>query len=235
MLSEYKNLVYGISEKKDGTMKFLNNMDDAAVKLNREKFFAKQNIKLDQIISAGLVYKNRVKIVDKNDAGKFISGFDALITNEDNLYLTITVADCLPIYIYDFKKKIIGIAHAGWQGVQQNIIKNAINLMKENFNSNSSDIFVYIGMHLQKCHFEVKDDLLLKFKKYKNAIIKKNNKIFIDLSLIVKTQLLEQGILEKNISVSDECTFCLKDRYFSYRRDKPKNIKAMIAYIGINN
>ena len=231
--TEYKNLVYGISEKKDGTMKFLNNTGGSAVKLNRKKFFAKRSIKLNQIISAGLVHKNRVKIVGKNDAGKFISGFDGLITNENNLYLTITVADCLPIYIYDFKKKIIGIVHAGWQGVRQNIIKSAVVSMKENFNSNPSDIFIHIGVHLQKCHFEIKNDVLKKFKQHKNAIIKKDGKIFIDLSLIVKIQLLEQKILKKNISISDECVACLKNRYFSYRRDKPKNIKAMIAHIGI--
>lgn len=234
MFSKDKNLVYGISEKQDGTMKFLNDKNNDKIKLNREKFFAKQNIKLNQIVSAGLVHKNRVKIVSKNNAGKFIKSFDGLITDENNLYLTITVADCLPIYTYDFKEKIIGIAHAGWQGVKQNIAKNVIDSMKENFNSNPSNIFIYIGPHLQKCHFEVKDNLLLKFNRYKNAIIKKGDKVFIDLSLIVKTQLLEQKILEKNISISGDCTFCLKDKYFSYRRDKPKNIQAMIAYIGMN-
>ncbi|MHB8904461.1 MAG: laccase domain-containing protein, partial [Patescibacteria group bacterium] len=54
-----------------------------------------------------------------------------------------------------------------------------------------------------------------------------------NLSRAVKDQLIKLGVQGDNISISPECTYCLTDKYFSFRRDNPKEIEAMIAYIGL--
>src|SRR3989344_4572376 len=95
-LQDFKNLIWGISEKEEGKMK----LDTEIAFENRKKFFNKIGIDFDKTISAGLVHGNGVEIVDENSE-KIIKGVDGLITNNKNLFLTIATADCLPIYFYD--------------------------------------------------------------------------------------------------------------------------------------
>jgi copper oxidase (laccase) domain-containing protein len=95
------------------------------------------------------------------------------------------------------------------------------------------DLIVGIGPGIQLCHFEIQTDILENFSNYQESIVNRNNHIFVDLPKIIMRQLDEAGVPEKNIESSGVCTFCQKDQYFSYRRDKPKEVEAMIAYIGI--
>lgn len=233
MLLKYKNLVWGTSEKDDGSMKFLGHKTNSRITDNRINFFKKRNIDYKNVVSAVSTYSNKVKIVNKKDSGKIIKGYDALITNEKDLFLTITVADCLPIYYYTLKLDIIGLAHAGWQEIKLGIASQTVKKLKEKFNIKPDEIKVYIGPHIKSCHFEVKDDVLKKFKDYPESKLVKAGKKYIDLSAVVKDQLMEMGVAGKNIEISHECTYCLPDKYFSNRREKLKDIQAMIAYIGM--
>ena len=139
----------------------------------------------------------------------------------------------MPIYFFDFKKEIIGIAHAGWRGIIKNIPGKIAQTIISYYQSDFRNIIVYIGPHIQKCHYEIKGEAIEKFKKYSKYFVIKNKKIYVDLSKIVKSQLLDENILNNNIEISRECTYCLKNKYFSYRRDRPQNIEAMVAYIGL--
>ncbi|MBN2854587.1 peptidoglycan editing factor PgeF [Patescibacteria group bacterium] len=217
------NLDLGISDKKDGPMK--SSLD------NRLLFFKNKNLDHKIIVSAGLVHKNRVVVVDGIDKSKSIPDCDALITNQNKYLLTITIADCLPIYFYDKSKKIIALAHAGWRGVVSNIAWEVINVFISHYNSKPNDIEVFIGPHIKDCHFEVKDDVASQFKTSDSIII--NQKIYINLAKIVREQLFELGLRDDNIKITEECTYCLSDKYFSYRRDKPEELETMIAYIGL--
>lgn len=58
--------------------------------------------------------------------------------------------------------------------------------------------------------------------------------MFLDLAKAVTIQLMKSGISEQHIEVSGECTFALKDKYYSYRRDKPENLETMIAFMGMH-
>jgi len=218
-----QNLYIGISDKKDGPMKSSSE--------NRLLFFKKQNLDNKIIVSAGLVHKNRVVIVDNINESQSILDCDALITNRSKYLLTITVADCLPIYFYDKNKKVVALAHAGWRGVVSKIAAEVINVFTGYYNSNPNDIEVFIGPHIKDCHFEVKDDVSSQFKASDYEI--RDEKIYINLSNVVKDQLLQLNINNDNISISNECTYCLKDKYFSYRRDNPAELETMIAYIGL--
>jgi len=222
------NIIVGFSEKKDGPMKL-------SVK-NRENFLNKLGINKELTARAGLVHKNQVVIISKKEAGKLIEKTDGLITKEKNIFLTITMADCLPIFIYDPKKEIIGLVHGGWRSLARNILKEAINKITNNFKSNPAHILIGIGPGISQCHFEIKNDLVRKWCDRTifapGVILKKNDKKYLDLKELAKLQLIKSGIKEKNIEISPECTFCLKTKYFSYRRDKPEKVQTMLAIIG---
>ena len=151
------NLILAFSEKSDGPMK--------GSLQNRERFFNKLGIDKNLIIRADLVHGNKVKLVSYKNAGKPIEKTDGLLTKDKNLFLTITTADCLPIFIYDPEKETIGLIHGGWKSLANNILAKAVKGL-------SSNTLVGIGPGISQCHFEVKQDLLKAFKPYLKEILK---------------------------------------------------------------
>ena len=156
---------------------------------------------------------------------------DGLITNKENKVLSLTFADCTPIYLFDKTKKVIGNIHSGWEGTVKNIVKKAIQFMKQKYNSKPEDIICAIGPTIRNCHFEVQKDVrdifYNEFKYMKNIdnIIKYNEKTktyFIDTVAINMNLLKQEGIPEKNIIDSKICTFCNSNIIHSYRKEGKK-------------
>lgn len=226
-LKNKKNILALMSEREDGSMKLFR---DNRNKRNRDNFFRKIKVDRKNVISAEIVHGSKVGIVTKKSP-KIIKGADALVTKE-NLFLTVTIADCIPVYFCDEKNKIIGLAHAGWRGIVSGIIKNTLDKFLK-IGGDVTKIKIILGPGIKKCHFEIKDDILINFNNYREFIFQRNGKIKIDLFEIIQKQLLDLGVKNRNIFISKECTFENKRRYFSYRRDKPMQIEAMMAIIGM--
>lgn len=228
---DFKNIKWGISEKKDGAMNIRLPLGDNICLNNRRIFFDKLGIDIENVVATNLVHGVNIYITKEDDRGKIILETDGLVTNKKNVFLTVTASDCLPIYFFDPVLNVIGLAHAGWRGVVKNIVIELINKLKNEFNSDPKNICVYVGPHLQLCHFEIKNDIISQFdEKY---ISYDKNKITVNLSAIVRNQLVASGILLDNISISSNCTYCNADKYFSYRRDKSEQVQSMVAYIGL--
>ena len=188
------------------------------------------NLDSKNIIRPYQTHTNSVKEV-KEETGIFNENFidiDGLITSFRDRVLSLTFADCTPIYLFDKNKKIVGNIHSGWQGTVKKISKESIQYMKEKFGSNPKDIICVIGPTIRKCHFEVKQDVrdifYNEFKYMQNIddIIVYNKEIesyFIDTVTINKNLLQEEGILEENIIDSKVCTFCDSNIIHSYRKE----------------
>lgn len=234
IFKRYKNLIISLSTKKNGSMRFLDELgEDKEILKNRKKFLNKLGVEINKTVSAGLVHGNNIKIVSKKDWGQRIIGADGLLTSDKNLFLSITVADCLPIFLYDPENQVIGLIHGGWRSLAKNILALTIKKLTDNFDSLPQNILVGIGPGLGICHFEVKDDVLDKFKSFSSeTFIKKGEKTFLDLKKVAEVQLFNLGLKKENIEINPECTYCLPVKYFSYRREKPKKVKTMMAIIG---
>lgn len=205
---------------------------------NRKNFLDKLGLDASRTVSAGAVHENKVSVVDEENIGQTIENTDGLITSASNVILTVTAADCLPIYFFGENKytdkrknkKIIGLAHAGWRGVAKNIVREMFKKMQAEFGMNPIDVSVKIGPHIKSCHFEIKKDVEDQFAEYKNCITREGDTVRLDLAAVVTRQLKAEGVCSEKISVSNECTYCLDKKYFSFRRDKPEKLEVMLAY-----
>lgn len=217
-----------VSEKKDGSMKF-SGKEDKIIKKNRDDFLLKINVNPKEVVSAGLVHGNKVAWVGSALKGKTVPAADGLITKESNLFLCLTIADCLPVFLFNRKKGVVALIHAGWRGIAGHILERAVREMR----SFSADgISARIGPGICSKHFEIKKDVLEKLSDYPESVIRKENKLFFDLKRAAKKDLMGAGLAESDVEIDKECTFCLKDKYFSYRRDGGE-IKAMMALAGL--
>ncbi len=95
-------------------------LDSEAVQ-NRKTFFQNLGMSIEHMVSAVLTHGTQIVTVTEEDRGRIILATDGLTTNQADVILTVTVADCVPIYFFDPKNKAIGLAHAGWRGTLQNI------------------------------------------------------------------------------------------------------------------
>jgi copper oxidase (laccase) domain-containing protein len=122
----FENIKWGLSEKADGAMNIRLPILDEECLRNRKVYFNKVGIDINNIVSTSLIHETNIVVVDEKDKGQIILNADGLITYKQNIFLTVTVGDCVPIYFFDEKNNIIGLAHAGWRGVVKNISKALI-------------------------------------------------------------------------------------------------------------
>ena len=145
---------------------------------------------------------------------------DAVITKETGILVGVRVADCVPVLLYEKTKGIIGAIHAGWRGTAEAILKKTIKAVVDIFACSEENIFIAIGPAIRWCCYHVDFDVM-------NAVslatgegdylINKGGKCCLDLSQANKYQALSMRIPEENIWLSDECTFCNPDKFYSYR------------------
>ena len=221
LLNNFTNLTQGFTSRDNGNLAFHVNDNIINVEKNHELLANKLKYTKKTLIHMKQIHSDTVHIIDKNDNFNSPTECDALITNRKNTPLMVMVADCSPILFYDKKTKIIAVAHAGRQGAFKNIVKNVIETMAKQFNSNAKDILVSIGASIDKCCYQVGDEIYNETKKLnlKYSIQKRDKSYYLDIRSILKNQLLACGIKNNHIEISSECTCCLKEKYYSYRAE----------------
>ena len=234
MLNHLSFLCVGISDRARGPMKLLGDvaLDEQALR-HRADFFVTQGIDPATVVTAGLVHGTRIVSVDLEDQGEFIPATDGLITNTPGVVLSVTVADCAPLFVVDPVHRAIGLAHAGWRGTADKIFTALLNTMMTEFATDLSEVFVEIGPFLQGHHFEIQEDVAAQFKDIPGAVRVERGIRRLDLGAAFRFEAERLRVPVSQFVASDECTFCHPERYFSYRRDRPVQIEAMVAYLGI--
>jgi YfiH family protein len=135
-----------------------------------------------------------------------------------------TFADCVPIFFADVTKRVVGIGHAGWKGTKLKIGKKIVQTMADAFGSRADEIIAAIGPSIGKCCYEVDNVVAGQFDKdFKNTSTfifpKGKSKYKLDLWEANRIVLNEAGVLNKNIIISNLCTGCNLDLFYSHRRE----------------
>lgn len=206
---------YTFTDENDGNLAFHVEDNEINVIKNRKNLALKLGYNYEDLVYMNQIHSANIIVVDENSP-KLVDNCDSIITRSKNLPLMVMVADCIPILMFDDKKGIIAAIHAGRNSTFLEISKKTAEVFIEKFSSNPEDINVVFGASIQKCCYEVSEDLS---KIVENSFGKKfveNN--YIDLQGINKKQLNDLGI--KNIEISNICTKCGDKPYFSYRKDK---------------
>lgn len=146
---------------------------------------------------------------------------DAQISSEPLIALTVYTADCLPVLIYDQSQRKVAAIHAGWKGIESQIIVHTLNKMSFN---NPADIFVWIGPHIHQNSFEVGSDVASRLESIAGTTsVSKihplnKDKRFVSLEQIARIQLQSANVLPENTWIHSTDTLTHQE-YFSYRRD----------------
>ncbi|GAB3020610.1 peptidoglycan editing factor PgeF [Spirosoma pulveris] len=208
----------------------INTADEAAnVDENRRRFFSAIGADSFQFASSHQVHGTAV--LQATEPGRF-DGYDALITNRPNLLIGVTVADCVPILIFDQSHRAVAAIHAGWRGTVGGIVTKTVQAMQTQFGTQPKECYCYIGTCIDECAFEVGPEVAEQF----STAFRRDNittgKSYIDLKAANARLLTDMGIPEHQISISPFSTVLNNDQYFSYRAENGETGR-MLAIIGI--
>lgn len=157
-------------------------------------------------------------IVDQ-EAGTVLTG-DALWTQCRHTVLCLRTADCLPVVLADNNSHIVGIAHAGWRGLQAGVLPALYQAMFSVYPATQWQ--AWVGPAISQAAFEVGQDVVDAFTKGNPSLSKffkfgkTSGKYYADLPAIAQTQLQALGV--QRITLSGICTYEQVDTCFSYRR-----------------
>jgi polyphenol oxidase len=168
--------------------------------------------------SADVVYADAPR-----DLTQELTQADILFTDKPEVTLYMRFADCVPILLYDPKKHVIGIAHAGWLGIVRGVAKVAVEAMKVHYGSKPKNILAAIGPSIGPDHYEVGPDVALQIQqtfgsKAESLIKTRKRHTYLDLWKANELQLQEAGV--EKIESAEICTACSLEDWFSHRAEK---------------
>ena len=222
LLNQFPNLTSLFTTKKSGNLAFHVGDREENV-IHNHKLLANQcSYQLEKLIHMKQIHSNLVHKVDNNDNFKNPQSCDALITDKKHMPLMVMVADCSPLLFYDKKTQTIAVAHAGRAGAFNNIIQKVCDSFQKDFYTDIKNIYVSVGPSIGECCYEVGEEIYQEAKllHLEYAIKKEKNCYYLNISKILKKQLLDAGIQPQHIELSTICSCCNTQDYFSYRAEK---------------
>jgi len=182
-------------------------------------------IEISDVVRSNQVHGARVRGVTLEDRGELFKSTppeaDGLITCDTGVALMVFTADCVPILLHDRVCGVIGAIHAGWRGTVLDIAGVAVQRMVDDFGCRRTDISAAIGPCISKCCYETGQDVADALQKTMgkaadNCISVQGGRFMVNLKESNRLLLERAGLID--VTISDECTFCSNDKYWSHRR-----------------
>lgn len=236
IFSPFPQIVFGFSTRKGGVssepygcnMSYSVGDDAANVKENQKRFLEHLGVRTENLAVPKQVHGDNVVRVSRPG---IYENCDALISNKKGVFLRITTADCLPLFLFDPNSGSVAAVHAGWRGCVQQIAQKTIIQMGEEFSTKPGELRVYIGPSARKCCYEVGEDVTRKFNQ-RFLIDTGGERPHFDMLGFTLDLLRESGVDNLHIEVSPHCTICTPQLFHSYRRDGAKSGR-MMGVIGL--
>lgn len=216
--------------------------DTACVDENFARICGAMGVPADGVVISAQEHHVHIRNVTAADCGKgkTLPGFqdvDGLITDEPGVILCTQYADCVPLLFADPTKRVVAASHAGWRGTVEEIGRLTVERMCSDYGCDPADILAAIAPSIGRCCFEVDTPVFEAFSKmsvFDEACFTDDGagKYHLDLWEINRRVLLSAGVKAENITVTDLCTRCHPDLFWSHRQTGPDR-GSLAAFIGM--
>jgi YfiH family protein len=176
-------------------------------------------------VQAHQVHGGRVRWHPAVEGWLIFDGMDGHATGAAGTLLMVTVADCIPVYLVDPKRRAVALLHAGWRGTAAGILETGIRLLEERSGSDRTELSVHLGVGICGPCYEVGREVF----EGCGEPIPSTGKGPIDLRTVLARQATQLGV--EGISVSPWCSAHDQDRFFSHRASGGRDGR-MVAYLG---
>ncbi|MFZ6014390.1 MAG: peptidoglycan editing factor PgeF [Bacteroidota bacterium] len=221
---------------KEFTLSLSSLPDKEEVWKNRGTLAQALGIPVEKLYLPSQVHKTRIVNVTAQTSKAELVETDALVTNKKGLCIAVMSADCVPILLYDTKNQAIGAVHSGWRGTVAKILEKTLLQMHVLFGTRGEHVVAGIGPSVSQESYEVGEEVVNEIdqtfgRERELMIAKPNNKANLDLWKANKIQLLEFGVKESAIEISNLCTVKNNHYFFSARKGDSGRFAAGIMLV----
>jgi YfiH family protein len=153
-----------------------------------------------------------------------LDGVDGHATSAPGLLLTITVADCIPVYLAVPEKGAIALLHAGWRGTAGRILERGVEVLKRQAFAVARDIVMHCGVGICGSCYEVGSEVAERL-----GMPAGEGTSHVDLRQVLAVQAADLGIRE--ITISPWCSAHDRAEFFSHRASGGADGR-QVAYLG---
>jgi polyphenol oxidase len=205
--------------------------DPETVLDNRRRALRAFEADLNRSVWCRQIHADRVAVVDDADAGRgasteqdIVPDADALVTDIPDLLLCVTLADCVPVLVYDARRSVLGLAHAGWGGTVSRIASRTVATMAERFGCRPEGLIAAVGPSIGPERYEVGPEVAERanesFGDRAPALLRalpEPGKALFDLWTANRIDLESAGIPASSIEVAQMSTDERLDEFYSHR------------------
>lgn len=203
--------------------------DPEDVRENYRRVCALMGAGIDDCAVTKQVHGNTVRVVTEADRHVCMSNVpyeaDGLVTNTRGLPIMCFVADCVPALLCDGENSVIAAVHCGWRSSAADILGETVKKMCA-LGARPESIHAAMGAAIGRCCFETDDDVPQAVEKYLDGDTeglfdrRTDGKTMVDLRAANARRLIQLGLKAENIDLSQECTMCSHEKYWSHRYTK---------------
>lgn len=155
-----------------------------------------------------------------------VEGFDAHVTGLTGLLLSVSVADCVPVFLVHEEPRAIGLVHAGWRGAAAGIVERAIELLVADHGASAEGLWLHCGPSICARCYEVGPEV---HSAVRRAVDPPEGPEPIDLRGAIAERVIEVGLGADRISISAHCTRCGPGAFFSHRGGSPERQMGLLG------
>ena len=117
------------------------------------------------VVQGHQVHGDRIALVDRPDLTREdLEGYDAFVCALPGVAFGVRTADCVPVLLYDPRRRVVAAIHSGWKGTVQRISQKVLFVMKSEFGSQPEDIRAVLGPAIGPDSFQVGEEVVQFFK-----------------------------------------------------------------------
>ena len=188
--------------------------EPAAVEENRRRFFGAIGVPMDNLVIQKQVHGDTVRHVR---AAGVLDSTDGSCTATPGVFLCVTIADCVPVFLFDPGVPAVGVVHAGWRGTVAGIARKGVDVMVRELGAVSSRMLAWIGPSAGVCCYAVGEEVVAGLPA--SCVRASDGVMKADLKEANRQHLMLAGLPEGGITVDPACTICGAALFHSHRRD----------------
>lgn len=140
-------------------------------------------------------------------------GYDGHLTRAPGLLLTVSVADCVPVFLVDGEARAVALVHAGWRGAAAGIVERAIDRLRL-WTGEPGELWIHCGPSICGECYEVGPEVHAAVEPERAT---PTSPTPIDLRAAIVRRVVARGVDEQRCTVSAHCTRCGPGGFFSHR------------------
>ena len=150
---------------------------------------------------------------------------DGHATADADVLLTVSVADCVPVFLVDPIERVVGVVHAGWRGAAAGVLEAGLHAVRDLAGSGPERLRIHMGPSICGRCYEVGPEVHRAL-----GLPEPDAPTPVDLSEVLARRAVRAGVSRPHVTRSLHCTRCSQGAFYSHRGG---DVGRQIGFIGV--